>query len=67
MTIGLEDDKRKFQKATQAQEQEAVTYGIGDDEVTEWPQCYICKMDITGKVWGDGLGHTVCFRCHNEL
>ena len=65
MKIGLEGDKRKFQRATKAQREEEVTKDVVD-EITRWPQCIVCKMDITGKKWRVAEGKYVCFMCHNE-
>ena len=67
MKIGLEGDKRKFQKATKAQKEAAITYGMDDDEVTRWPRCEVCKIDITGKKWpGSEAGKYLCTPCSNE-
>jgi len=65
MKIGLPGDRRKFKKATKAQkEREAL--GDAPPDVTRWPRCEGCGMDIKGKAWRVGEGKFECFRCHNE-
>ena len=61
MKVGLEGDKRKFQKP--------YLYDVTKDipkEKTKWPKCEVCGLEIKGVKCRVGEDKYVCFRCYNE-
>ena len=64
MRIGQQDDPRKWQGKSKPK-----PGGLLDGlppEVTEWPKCECCGMDIKGKKFRVAEGKWNCHRCYNE-
>lgn len=61
MKVGLEGDKRKFQKP--------YLYDVTKDiprEVTKWPKCVVCGLEIKGSKYRIAEGKYLDFQCWNE-
>lgn len=61
--IGLEGDKRRFQKLKKGQE--GVTHDV-PDAPTSPLRCHVCKLIIVGKRWRVDEGKWECTRCSHE-